>query len=59
LIVWSRVRRVRALVKCDDGETKHFFHHKGDSVGTWVCEDLENKACIETATEKPSEKDKN
>ena len=41
LVVWSRVRRVRAAVKCDDGRSTHFFHYAGDSVGTWLQESAE------------------
>ncbi len=56
LIVWSRVRRVRALAKCDDGKTTHFFYCDGDSCGTWMKEAAE--AYIEapaTETESVSE----
>ncbi|MBQ3489816.1 MAG: YfhO family protein [Clostridia bacterium] len=54
-IVWSRMRRVRALVKCDNGKTKHFFHYEGDSVTAWNCEALENEACKELSPENTEE----
>ena len=57
LIVWSRVRRVRALAKCGNDEKKtHFFHYAGDAVGTWTCEMLESEACEDELPEASSEK---
>ena len=50
LIVWSKCRKVRALVKCDGGD-KHFFHYAGDTVGTWMLEKAELDACCETKEE--------
>jgi len=44
LVVWSRVRRVRALAKCDNG-SKHFFYHDGDTVSGWLLESAEEDAC--------------
>ena len=55
VIVWSRVRRVRALVKCGGEKKTHFFHYKGDTVGTWTCEMQEYEACEEDLSEQPSE----
>jgi hypothetical protein len=34
-------------LKCDDGIQKHFFYHKGDSVGTWLQESVETEVCME------------
>ena len=57
VIVWSRVRRVRALAKCGNDEKKtHFFHYAGDAVGTWTCEMLESEACEDELPEASSEK---
>ena len=58
LIIWSRMRRVRVLAKCDDNANTHFFHYDGDSVGTWDCEALESEACKENDSDQPSEKNK-
>ena len=56
IIVWSRMRRVRQLAKCgNDEKTTHFIHYKGDTVGTWICETLENEACEENLLEESSE----
>ena len=41
LILWSRSRRVRALVKCNDAKDTHFFHYAGDSEGEWLKESAE------------------
>jgi hypothetical protein len=35
IVLWSRMRRIRALAKCDGGKTKHFFYYAGDSVCGW------------------------
>jgi len=43
LVIWSRVRRVRAIVKCDDGRSTHFFHCSGDSTGKWLLEAAETE----------------
>ncbi|MBQ8497068.1 MAG: YfhO family protein [Clostridia bacterium] len=45
LIVWSRCRPLRKLVKCDSDIQKHFFYYKGDSVGTWLQESVESEVC--------------
>ena len=35
------MRRVRALVKCDDGKERHFFYYGGDTVCGWDMEATE------------------
>ena len=55
LIVWSRMRRVRELVKCTNEKKTHFFHYKGDDVCAWTYEALENEACEEKSLETSSE----
>ena len=56
MIVWSRLRRVRELAKCGNDEKKtHFFHYKGDTAGTWICETLETEACEEQSSEESSD----
>lgn len=45
LILWSRCRPLRKLLKCDNGVRKHFFYCAGDSVGTWVQETSESEVC--------------
>ena len=35
IVLWSRMRRLRALAKCDGGKTKHFFYYAGDAVCGW------------------------
>ena len=57
IVLWSRIRRVRELAKCDDNATTHFFHYKGDVDGAWVCEALESEAC-KNPTEQSSEENK-
>lgn len=47
IILWSYCRPLRKLLKCDDGIQKHFFYHKGDSVGTWLQESVETEVCME------------
>ena len=49
LVIWSRVRRVRSAVKCDDGKSAHFFHYTGDSVGAWKLEASEVAEVAEIA----------
>ena len=41
LVIWSSMRRVRALAKCDDGKERHFFYYGGDTVGGWDMEAAE------------------
>ena len=41
LVIWSNMRRVRALVKCDDGKERHFFYYGGDTVCGWDMEAAE------------------
>ena len=48
LVIWSRVRRVRALAKCDGGKDRHFFHCAGDTVDEWTREAAEEEACGDT-----------
>ena len=59
LVIWSRMRRVRVLAKCDDGKTMHFFHYAGDVEDGWMKESAEAAACVETTAteiaETPSE----
>lgn len=45
LIIWSRCRPLRKLVRCDSDIQKHFFYYKGDSVGTWLQESVESEVC--------------
>ena len=51
IVIWSRMRRVRAIAKCDDGKTMHFFHYEGDSVGEWTLETAESDACADAPAE--------
>ena len=44
LIVWSRCRGARALVKCDNTRTTHFFHYAGDETTGWLLEAAEEAA---------------
>ena len=45
IVIWSRMRRVRCAVKCDDGKTKHFFYYAGDDKAEWLLEAAENCGC--------------
>ena len=45
IVIWSRVRRVRQAVKCDDGKAQHFFYYADDTTGKWLLEASENCGC--------------
>ena len=67
LVIWSRSRKARALVKCDNTRTEHFFYCKGDDTTGWLTEASETEAAAagenpdaevsEAAAEIPSEPD--
>jgi uncharacterized membrane protein YfhO len=41
LVIWSNMRRIRALAKFDDGKERHFFYYGGDAVCGWDMEAAE------------------
>lgn len=45
IVIFSRMRRVRQAVKCDDGKTQHFFYYADDTTGKWLLEASENCSC--------------
>ena len=61
LVIWSRMRRVRVLAKCDDDKTTHFFHYAGDAEDGWMkeameaCDDAPAKEITEASSEEESE----
>ena len=66
-VIWSRSRKARALVKCDNTRTEHFFYYKGDDTTGWLTEASETVAAaagenpdaeaLETTAEVASEPD--
>ncbi len=48
LVIWSRVRRV---LKCNEGKTKHFFYCAGDEKGEWLLESAEACGCAAEKSE--------
>ena len=45
LVIWSRMRRVRLAVKCDDNKAQHFFYYADDTTGKWLLEASETCDC--------------
>ena len=50
LVIWSRSRKARALVKCDNTRTEHFFYCKGDDTTGWLTEASETEAAAAGGT---------
>ena len=46
IVIFSRMRRVRRAVKCDDGKALHFFYCEGDVKGKWLMEAAEVCDCV-------------
>ncbi len=53
LILWCYCRPLRKVVKLDKGADKHFFYHKGDTVGYWEQEKAELDACRKDLNPEP------
>lgn len=51
IVIWSRMRRVRRAVKCDDGKAQHFFYYAGDEKGAWLTEAAEACDCADASAE--------
>jgi uncharacterized membrane protein YfhO len=51
IVIWSRMRRVRRAVKCDDGKAQHFFYYAGDEKGAWLTEAAEACDCTDASAE--------
>lgn len=54
IVIWSRMRRVRRAVKCDDGKAQHFFYYADDTAGKWLLEASETCDCTSSDTAEPA-----